>query len=152
VGFDAVRHGASRRPDFLLLRWPPILKLKNLTKTSYYNSVELIRAAAKIDHPGLKHMQSMHNMQSMIYGGHMASMTIRDIDERLKARLRIQAAQHGRSMEEEARDILRTALSTGRSRKGSLVDSIRDRIEQWGGVELEMEPREAIREPMDLDT
>jgi antitoxin FitA len=97
-------------------------------------------------------MQSMHNMQSMIYGGHMASMTIRDIDERLKARLRIQAAQHGRSMEEEARDILRTALSTGRSRKGSLVDSIRDRIEQWGGVELEMEPREAIREPMDLDT
>jgi plasmid stability protein len=82
----------------------------------------------------------------------MASMTIRDIDERLKARLRIQAAHHGRSMEEEARDILRTALSTGRSRKGSLVDSIRDRIEQLGGVELEIAPREAIREPVNLDT
>ncbi len=46
----------------------------------------------------------------------MASITIRDIDERFKARLRVQAAHHGRSMEEEARDILRTALSTGRSR------------------------------------
>jgi plasmid stability protein len=31
----------------------------------------------------------------------MASITIRDIDERCKARLRVQAAHHGRSMEEE---------------------------------------------------
>ena len=46
----------------------------------------------------------------------MASMTIRDIDERLKARLRVQAAHHGRFMEDEARDILRTALSAERSR------------------------------------
>ena len=42
----------------------------------------------------------------------MASMTIRNLDEQLKARLRVQAAQHGRSMEDEARDILRAALST----------------------------------------
>lgn len=82
----------------------------------------------------------------------MASITIRDIDERFKARLRLQAASHGRSMEEEARDILRTALSTGRSRKGSLVHSIRARIEPLGGVELEIAPREAMREPVNLDT
>jgi antitoxin FitA len=82
----------------------------------------------------------------------MASITIRDIDERLKARLRVQAAHHGRSMEEEARDILRTALSIGSSRNGSLVDSIRARIEPLGGVELEITPREAIRDPVDLDT
>jgi antitoxin FitA len=81
----------------------------------------------------------------------MASITIRDIDERLKARLRVQAAHHGHSMEEEAREILRTALSTGRSRQGSLVDSIRARIEPLGGVELEIPPREAIREPASLD-
>ena len=81
----------------------------------------------------------------------MASITIRDLDERLKARLRVQAAQHGRSMEEEARDILRTALSSGRSRTESLVESIRARIEPFGGVELEPAPREAIREPVDLD-
>ena len=82
----------------------------------------------------------------------MASMTIRDIDERLKARLRVQAAHHGRSMEDEARDILRTALSKERSRSGTLVDSIRARIGPLGGVELEIAPREAIREPMSLDT
>jgi antitoxin FitA len=82
----------------------------------------------------------------------VASITIRDIDDRFKARLRVQAAHHGRSMEEEARDILRTALSTGRSRKGSLVDSIRARIEPLGGVELEIATREAIREPVNLDT
>jgi len=47
---------------------------------------------------------------------------------------------------------LRTALSTGRSRKGSLVACIRARIEPLGGVELEIAPREAIREPVNLDT
>jgi antitoxin FitA len=93
----------------------------------------------------------MINMQSLIDGGRMASITIRDIDERLKTRLRVQAAHHGHSMEEEAREILRTALSTGRSRQGSLVDSIRARIEPLGGVELEIPPREAIREPASLD-
>ena len=82
----------------------------------------------------------------------MASMTIRDMDERLKARLRIQAAYHGRSMEDEARDILRTALSTERSRTGTLVESIRARIAPLGGVELEIPRREAIREPVNLDT
>lgn len=81
----------------------------------------------------------------------MASMTIRNIDDQLKARLRVQAAQHGRSMEDEARDILRAALSTEASRSRSLVDSIRARIEPLGGVELEIAPREAMREPVDLD-
>lgn len=82
----------------------------------------------------------------------MASMTIRGIDDRLKARLRIQAAQHGRSMEDEARDILRTALSTERTRRGNLVDSIRARIEPLEGVELEIAPREVMREPVNFDT
>jgi plasmid stability protein len=82
----------------------------------------------------------------------MASITIRDIDDRLKARLRMRAAHHGHSMEEEAREILRTALSAGPSRNRSLVDSIRARIEPLGGIELEIAPREAIREPVKLDT
>lgn len=81
----------------------------------------------------------------------MASMTIRDIDEKLKAKLRIQAARHGRSMEDEARDILRTALSTESSRTKGLVEAIRARIEPLGGVELETAPREAIREPIEFD-
>jgi len=40
----------------------------------------------------------------------MASITIRRLDEKLKARLRIRAAQHGRFMEQEAREILRAAI------------------------------------------
>ena len=81
----------------------------------------------------------------------MASMTIRDLDEKLKARLRVQAARHGRSMEEEARDILRTALSLEPARTGGLVEAIRARIEPLGGVELQIAPREAMREPLNLE-
>ena len=36
----------------------------------------------------------------------MATLTIGNIDEHTKAQLRIQAARHGRSMEEEARTSL----------------------------------------------
>lgn len=41
----------------------------------------------------------------------MATLTIRNLDDSLKATLRVQAARHGRSMEEEVRMILRQALS-----------------------------------------
>ncbi|MBK8070309.1 MAG: plasmid stabilization protein [Rhodanobacteraceae bacterium] len=81
----------------------------------------------------------------------MASMTIRNIDDRLKARLRVQAAQHGRSMEDEARDILRAALSAEPARTPSIVDAIRARIEPLGGVNLEIASREPSREPLILD-
>jgi plasmid stability protein len=81
----------------------------------------------------------------------MASMTIRNIDETLKARLRVQAAKHGRSMEDEARDILRAALSSGSARASSLVKSIRARIEPLGGVELEIAPRELMRNPLTFE-
>ena len=40
----------------------------------------------------------------------MATLTIRDVDEELKARLRVRAAEHGRSMEAEVRAILRLSL------------------------------------------
>jgi plasmid stability protein len=73
-------------------------------------------------------------------------MTIRNLDEKLKARLRVQAAKHGRSMEDEARDILRSALSTP-PRVPNLVKSIRRRIEAVGGVDLPIAPRQPMREP-----
>jgi len=81
----------------------------------------------------------------------MASMTIRNLDEKLKARLRIQAAKNGRSMEDEARDILRVALSTNSPRGSSLVKSIRRRFESLGGVELEIAPREPMRGSFGLE-
>jgi antitoxin FitA len=81
----------------------------------------------------------------------MASMTIRNLDEKLKARLRMQAARHGRSMEDEARDILRSALSTAALRTATLARSIRRRIDPLGGVELQIAPREPMREPLHLE-
>jgi len=81
----------------------------------------------------------------------VASMTIRNLDENLQARLRVQAAQHGRSMEDEAKDILRAALSAEPSRSQSLVEAIRARIEPLGGVELDLPSRDAIRQPVNLD-
>lgn len=80
----------------------------------------------------------------------MASITIRDLDEPLKAKLRVQAARHNRSMEEEARYILRAALAGEPSQAGSLVASIRARIEPLGGVELEIAPREPLADPVKL--
>jgi plasmid stability protein len=41
----------------------------------------------------------------------MAMLTIRNLDDSLKAELRLSAARHGCSMEEEARRILRRALT-----------------------------------------
>ncbi len=46
----------------------------------------------------------------------MASITIRNLEEELKQQLRVQAAENGRSMEAEVREILRAALQeTARS-------------------------------------
>lgn len=80
----------------------------------------------------------------------MATMTIRNIDDSLKKRLRLQAAAHGRSMEEEARDILRAALSTDVPRAASLVEAIRARFAPHGGVDLAPYSREPMRDPVDL--
>lgn len=72
-------------------------------------------------------------------------MTIRNIDDRLKARLRVRAAMHGRSMEDEPGDILRMHLSAEPTSGRNLADAIRARIEPLGGVELELPIREVIR-------
>lgn len=42
----------------------------------------------------------------------MASLSVRNLDEELFARLRRRAARHGRSAEAEVRDILRRALES----------------------------------------
>lgn len=80
----------------------------------------------------------------------MASITIRNLDDDLKLRLRIRAAEHGRSMEEEARDILRRAMAEPPPPR-NLAAAIRGRFASLGGVELELPPREACREPLRFD-
>lgn len=84
----------------------------------------------------------------------MATMTIRNLDDDVKARLRVRAAQHGRSMEEEARSILRSALLAEPKPKAgtaaALVADIRALVEPFGGIELELPVREPMREPPDF--
>lgn len=81
----------------------------------------------------------------------MASITIRSLDDGLKRRLRIRAAQNNRSMEEEARQILRAELADGGKRPPNLIDAVRRRIEPLGGVELPEIPREPMRDPPNFE-
>ncbi len=74
----------------------------------------------------------------------MATLTIRQLDEKTKTRLRVRAAHHGRSMEEEAREILRSAL-TSSPPQGNLAEAIQRRFRRVGGIELELPGRDAIR-------
>ena len=80
----------------------------------------------------------------------MATMTIRNLDDDLKMQLRVRAARHGQSMEEEVRSILRNAVKTEPLSGQSLVDSIRAMVEPYGGIELELPPREPQRDPPDF--
>lgn len=78
-------------------------------------------------------------------------MTIRNLDDDLKALLRIRAARHGRSMEEEVRSILRTVLKAEPMSENELVADIRALVEAHGGVELKLPPRSPMREPPAFD-
>lgn len=81
-----------------------------------------------------------------------ASITIRNLDPALKERLRVRAAQHGQSMEAEARVILQTALAPGDvPPMRHLYDRVRARFAPLGGVDLELPPRDSVREPPRFD-
>jgi antitoxin FitA len=77
----------------------------------------------------------------------MPTLTIRRLDENTKARLRMQAAKNGRSMEEEAREILRSSLRVVEAEHVSLAESIKNRFDAFHGVELTIPKRELVRKP-----
>jgi plasmid stability protein len=81
----------------------------------------------------------------------MASITIRNLDEPLKSRLRVQAAMHGRSMEDEARAILRSSLNQEPQETARLGSAIHSLFKPLGGVDLPEMPREPMREPPSFD-
>ena len=77
----------------------------------------------------------------------MASITIRKLDESTKQRLRVRAAHHKRSMEDEARNILRTALADDAATPQDLAHAIHRRFKSLGGIDLQLPDREPTREP-----
>ena len=76
----------------------------------------------------------------------MASITIRNLEDDIKQRLRVRAAEHGRSMEEEARDILRRVLSDAATPR-DLAAAIRARVTPDARADLDLPAREPMREP-----
>jgi plasmid stability protein len=75
----------------------------------------------------------------------LTTLTVRNLDKHTKEQLRIQAARHGQSMEEEARTILRAALEAQQLPAGSkgLGSRIHAHFARLGGVELELPERSA---------
>ena len=81
----------------------------------------------------------------------MASITIRNLDDDVKTRLRKRAAGNGRSMEEEARLILAHAVEREAIPAKGLGTAIHRLFKPFGGVELDIPPREPMREPPRFD-
>jgi plasmid stability protein len=77
----------------------------------------------------------------------MASITIRNLDDEVKTGLRVRAANNGRSMEEEVRLILRTAVETEAIPAKGLGTAIHELFKPLGGVQLQVPQREPMREP-----
>ncbi len=85
----------------------------------------------------------------------MTSITVRNIEDDLKRRLRIRAAEHGHSMEEEARRILRSALGEGLGTAGDSEEGLGTKIHELfapiGGVDGVEFPRLGGPRPVHFD-
>jgi plasmid stability protein len=80
----------------------------------------------------------------------MAAVSIRDLDDDVKDRLRVRAARNGRSMEAEIRAILTAAVSEPDRSRGLFVELL-DRFGELGGVELDLPARSNVVRAPDLD-
>jgi plasmid stability protein len=79
----------------------------------------------------------------------MAALSIRDLDDSVRERLRVRAARHGRSMEAEVRCILTAAVEEP-GEGGGLFDVLSDRFGALGGVDLELPARSTSVRSADL--
>ncbi len=79
----------------------------------------------------------------------MAILTVRNLDDSIKAKLRLVAAEHGQSMEEEVRQILKRALIHERQDKG-LASRINQYFIEMGGVSLQLRNRSLPRDAPDF--
>ena len=79
----------------------------------------------------------------------MAAISIRDLDDQVRDRLRMRAAANGRSMEAEARAILTDAVRPPEESRG-LLATLLDRMAAIGGVDLELPERATAARAADL--
>lgn len=82
----------------------------------------------------------------------MAAVSIRDLDDTVKERLRLRAAQNGRSMESEIRTILADAVGPS-DEKAGFLDALMGRMaELGGGIEFDVPDRAEAPRAADLST
>lgn len=82
----------------------------------------------------------------------MTTLTVRNIDPDVQKRLRVRAAQNGRSMEAELRQIIKDAVGpASEANEINLAEAIRRRFAKYGGVELKIPPREVGGPPPSFD-
>lgn len=99
--------------------------VRRISQTST-TSTELSRSGASID-----------SIEGVIV---LASISVRNLDDHVKERLRVRAARNGRSMESEIRAILEDTVREPADADG-LFQTLLDRFGEIGGVELELPPR-----------
>ncbi len=83
----------------------------------------------------------------------MASLTVRKLDDNVKRQLRRQAAEHGRSLEAEVREILGAGIEKPgamRETGADLFDAIHRRFAPFGGIDLKLPKRGRLRKPPDF--
>jgi antitoxin FitA len=80
----------------------------------------------------------------------MGSITIRNLDDDVKRRLRIRAARHGRSMEEEAREILQQVVGRPITAR-NLGQKVHDRFAATGSFDLPPVTRTAPQAAPELE-
>jgi antitoxin FitA len=81
----------------------------------------------------------------------LSALSIRNLDDQVKERLRVRAARHGRSMEAEVRAILTEAVTEPGETPG-LFQTLMDRFDELGGVELDLPPRATRPRAADLSS
>lgn len=96
-------------------------------------------------------MIALQSLKITFFGDEtMASITIRNLDDQVKTLLRVRAAAHHRSMEEEARLILRQAVGAKPSSR-NLAEIAQAHFGPENGVDLELPMRVPGREPPAFD-
>ena len=80
----------------------------------------------------------------------MTAISVRDLDDRVAARLKVQAARNGRSMEAEVRAILTDAVTASASEGLNLAQTIERRFSEIGGVDVHIPPRSDLPRAADL--
>ena len=82
----------------------------------------------------------------------MSSLTVRNLDESVKNSLRVRAARHGRSMEEEVRQILQNIVAPEQAGRVSFAERVNSRFAGLQVDSLPIPARQLARTPPDIDT